>query len=106
MLKMGCAWVLCFDAHYYCTIFLNKIELFCVQTRQFGIEIRWSRNGACCDCAKIEIVKFSKSLLNNEAVNQVTMGNLQVICGIKKFDNQNYPTWQMCIESYLQEQDS
>ena len=33
------------------------------------------------------------------------MGDLQVVGGIKKLNNQNYNTWATCIESYLQGQD-
>ncbi|KAB2632885.1 protein SPA1-RELATED 2 [Pyrus ussuriensis x Pyrus communis] len=33
------------------------------------------------------------------------MGDLQVVGGIKKLNNQNYNTWVTCIESYLQGQD-
>ncbi|KAE8702164.1 protein TOPLESS [Hibiscus syriacus] len=33
------------------------------------------------------------------------MGDLQVVKGIKKLNNQNYNTWAMCIESFLQGQD-
>lgn len=33
------------------------------------------------------------------------MGDLQVMGGIKKLNNQNYNTWSTCIESYLQGQD-
>ncbi|KAH9670374.1 DUF4219 domain-containing protein [Citrus sinensis] len=33
------------------------------------------------------------------------MGDLQVVGGIKKLNNQNYNTWSTCIESYLQGQD-
>jgi len=33
------------------------------------------------------------------------MGDLQVVRGIKKLNNQNYNTWATCIESYLQGQD-
>ncbi|KAE8691333.1 protein TOPLESS [Hibiscus syriacus] len=35
----------------------------------------------------------------------VKMGDLQVVVGIKKLNNQNYNTWATCIESYLQGQD-
>uniref|UniRef100_A0A2N9I986 CCHC-type domain-containing protein n=1 Tax=Fagus sylvatica TaxID=28930 RepID=A0A2N9I986_FAGSY len=34
-----------------------------------------------------------------------TMGDLQVVGGIKKLNNKNYNTWATCIESYLQGQD-
>ena len=33
------------------------------------------------------------------------MGDLQVVGGIKKLNNQNYNTWATCMESYLQGQD-
>lgn len=33
------------------------------------------------------------------------MGDLQVVGGIKKLNNQNYNTWATCMESYLQAQD-
>lgn len=33
------------------------------------------------------------------------MGDIQVVGGIKKLNNQNYNTWSTCIESYLQGQD-
>ncbi|KAE8684543.1 putative disease resistance protein [Hibiscus syriacus] len=33
------------------------------------------------------------------------MGDLQLVEGIKKLNNQNYNTWATCIESYLQGQD-
>ncbi|KAA0051808.1 UBN2_3 domain-containing protein [Cucumis melo var. makuwa] len=33
------------------------------------------------------------------------MGDLQVVRGIKKLNNQNYKTWSTCMKSYLQGQD-
>ncbi|KAK4434384.1 hypothetical protein Salat_0601200 [Sesamum alatum] len=33
------------------------------------------------------------------------MGDLQVICGIKKLNNNNYNSWSTCIMSYMQGQD-
>ncbi|XVE61140.1 hypothetical protein DITRI_Ditri06bG0016000 [Diplodiscus trichospermus] len=33
------------------------------------------------------------------------MGDLQVVNEIKKLNNQNYNTWSMYMESYLQDQD-
>ena len=33
------------------------------------------------------------------------MGDLQVIGGIKKLNNQNYNTWSTCMMSYMQGQD-
>ena len=33
------------------------------------------------------------------------MGDLQVVSGIKKLNNQNYNTWSLHMESYLQGQD-
>ncbi|KAM2132731.1 hypothetical protein ACFX1Q_014101 [Malus domestica] len=33
------------------------------------------------------------------------MGDLQVVGGIKKFNNKNYNTWVTCMESYLKGQD-
>ncbi|KAJ4718987.1 Retrovirus-related Pol polyprotein from transposon TNT 1-94 [Melia azedarach] len=33
------------------------------------------------------------------------MGDLQVVGGIKKLNNQNYNMWSTCMESYLQDQD-
>ncbi|WKA11263.1 hypothetical protein VitviT2T_028782 [Vitis vinifera] len=33
------------------------------------------------------------------------MGDLQVIGGIKKLNNQNYNTWLTCMMSYMQGQD-
>ncbi|KAG6745291.1 hypothetical protein POTOM_051942 [Populus tomentosa] len=33
------------------------------------------------------------------------MGDLQVIGGIKKLNNQNYKTWSTCMMSYMQDQD-
>ena len=33
------------------------------------------------------------------------MGDLQIVRGIKKLNNQNYNTWATCMESYLQGQD-
>ncbi|KAE8707248.1 tir-nbs resistance protein [Hibiscus syriacus] len=50
------------------------------------------------DLVFLELVRCSQSLV-------VTMGDLQVVGGIKKLNNQNYNTWATCIESYLQVQD-
>ncbi|XVE68719.1 hypothetical protein DITRI_Ditri09bG0091800 [Diplodiscus trichospermus] len=33
------------------------------------------------------------------------MGDLQLVSRIRKLNNQNYDTWSMYIESYLQDQD-
>jgi hypothetical protein len=33
------------------------------------------------------------------------MGDLQVIGGVKKLNNQNYKTWSTCMMSYMQGQD-
>ncbi|XP_052627747.1 uncharacterized protein LOC128134258 [Lactuca sativa] len=33
------------------------------------------------------------------------MGDLQVVGGIKKLNNNNYKTWETCMKSYLQGQD-
>lgn len=35
----------------------------------------------------------------------VRMGDLQVVGGIKKLNNQNYNSWSTCMMSYLQGQD-
>nr|GEX92540.1 uncharacterized protein [Tanacetum cinerariifolium] len=53
------------------------------------------------------IICFRPPLLNLlSSVNALPgIGDLQVVGGIKKLNNQNYNTWSICMASYLQGQD-
>ena len=71
---------------------------------------RWSgtvAGGASCDRAQsgiVELAAWGRACLALKRC-QTTIGDLQVIGGIKKLNSQNYNTWSTCMKSYLQGQD-
>ena len=67
--------------------------LFYKVVSTFGIKARLKRDFR--ECLRITHVRKRES----------EMGDLQVIGGIKKLNNQNYNTWSTCMMSYMQGQD-
>ena len=67
--------------------------LFYKVVSTFGIRARLKRDFR--ECLRVKHARKRES----------EMGDLQVIGGIKKLNNQNYNTWSTCMMSYMQGQD-